>query len=562
MPRLTRAREPSMMERGGFFPQEAVVRLILASAWMMWTAGVAAAAGPVFSEDWESGTSSWQAADANPINVSSDPAPGCSTNFQHETVGYAGGRVFTKSAIVVTMGNPYCLSGWIRASSGTFPYLGVVESDALADRGLVHWLMGSDGFGATTPVTSDGQWHWNAASFNAPASFILVVDELFSGGAAGSADFDDIELWNGSCPGAPPGADAHQACTTSAPLCNGSGACVGCGGDDNNCSAFPSTPACQADGSCNQCNGKPGQCTSPSLTTCDTTSGTCVLCTAGDASACAGNSNGTACITSGPFCGCNSDSDCGSATSGRVCDTVSHQCHDGCRGSGGNGCPGGQFCTSSNASPGTCTMSCNFDVNCTDSTKPHCFTDPDGGTNSCVACRDTDTDCTSGALTLCDGTTHSCAQCTATRLSACTSDGPGDVCRVGGTCGCNDTSNCDPANPARACDVASHLCITNNLDLSEVADAGVPNDLAVVTVDDLGMMKRRDMSGKPAGDLAIVAGADLSAPSGDMALTIGFLGGGGCTGCVVAGHERINPLGLLVMVGLVLLLARRRRSTT
>ena len=65
------------------------------------------------------------------------------------------------------------------------------------------------------------------------------------------------------------------------------------------------------------------------------------------------------------FCGCATDGDCGSATSGRVCDATTRRCVAGCSASPTrNHCPAGQFCTSSDATGatvGTCTTTCNFD---------------------------------------------------------------------------------------------------------------------------------------------------------------------------------------------------------
>ncbi|WP_437676771.1 hypothetical protein [Sorangium sp. So ce131] len=51
---------------------------------------------------------------------------------------------------------------------------------------------------------------------------------------------------------------------------------------------------------------------------------------------------------------CQQDSDCGDATSGQICDQETKACVDGCRGEGGNGCPSGQVCSSTDASAGTC----------------------------------------------------------------------------------------------------------------------------------------------------------------------------------------------------------------
>ncbi len=51
---------------------------------------------------------------------------------------------------------------------------------------------------------------------------------------------------------------------------------------------------------------------------------------------------------------CDTDADCGDESSGRVCDDESGICIDGCRGSGGNGCPDGAVCSSTDDSIGTC----------------------------------------------------------------------------------------------------------------------------------------------------------------------------------------------------------------
>jgi len=55
------------------------------------------------------------------------------------------------------------------------------------------------------------------------------------------------------------------------------------------------------------------------------------------------------CVATGA---CNTDTDCGGTTSGRVCDAK--VCKDGCRGTGGNGCPSGKVCSSTSNAVGTC----------------------------------------------------------------------------------------------------------------------------------------------------------------------------------------------------------------
>jgi hypothetical protein len=54
-------------------------------------------------------------------------------------------------------------------------------------------------------------------------------------------------------------------------------------------------------------------------------------------------------------CGCQSDTDCGPSDSGKVCDPSGcGDCSEGCRGSGGNGCPEGFVCSSTDESVGVC----------------------------------------------------------------------------------------------------------------------------------------------------------------------------------------------------------------
>jgi MYXO-CTERM domain-containing protein len=53
---------------------------------------------------------------------------------------------------------------------------------------------------------------------------------------------------------------------------------------------------------------------------------------------------------------CVDDTDCGTATSGIICDAATGTCIPGCRGSGGNSCPDGQLCTSADATAGTCVI--------------------------------------------------------------------------------------------------------------------------------------------------------------------------------------------------------------
>lgn len=51
---------------------------------------------------------------------------------------------------------------------------------------------------------------------------------------------------------------------------------------------------------------------------------------------------------------CDDDSDCGASDSGMVCDDALAVCTAGCRGQGGNGCPTGETCTSTDNTIGDC----------------------------------------------------------------------------------------------------------------------------------------------------------------------------------------------------------------
>jgi MYXO-CTERM domain-containing protein len=89
----------------------------------------------------------------------------------------------------------------------------------------------------------------------------------------------------------------------------------------------------------------------PPSMVCDATH--CVQCTSTNPKSCMGNPNGSVCLQ-GNTCGCTMDSDCGGPTSGQVCDMSTNKCEAGCRGTGGNGCPPPQVCSSKDSSIGTC----------------------------------------------------------------------------------------------------------------------------------------------------------------------------------------------------------------
>src|SRR5439155_1540254 len=117
------------------------------------------------------------------------------------------------------------------------------------------------------------------------------------------------------------------------------------------------------------------------------------VCTTGDVcvDGCRGmNGNGCpmpqVCTSMSPSIGqcveCLADSDCGGLMSGKVCDTATDKCVDGCRGTDGNGCPPDKSCTSIDMTIGQC-VQCVADGNC-------------GGPMSGKVCDDTMHTCVDG----------------------------------------------------------------------------------------------------------------------------------------------------------------------
>lgn len=226
--------------------------------------GTCATVTRLFFEDWESGATRWTlipGMPAGPVNLPQESASGC-TRFARETQLASGGRYRTNVAFAVDASRPYCLAAWVRGSPGTQPFLGAYPTDMGATMfgahdwliGVMNWTSAWNVTGRVTPVTSDGTWRWYASPFRVPAGtrFIGVMTEIFSGGSSGNADFDDIALYEGPCPGSPPTA-GPRACPAERPLCAATGArCVECVSDT--------------------------QCTSGSRRVCDVSAGDCVEC--------------------------------------------------------------------------------------------------------------------------------------------------------------------------------------------------------------------------------------------------------------------------------------------
>jgi hypothetical protein len=173
----------------------------------------------VFTETWDAGSGAWRAVDNNPVSVTSDGSA-CG-QFQRETIAFSGGRVFTTAGIAVNAGAVYCLTAWIRGSSGASPFVGMEIADAAGTLSHdEHWLIGMPGYATgypngdlVAPVIANGEWAYYAKSFtmDAATSDIVLKDENFGSGAA---DFDLIQLWAGACPAAP-----TSTCAAPVPAC-------------------------------------------------------------------------------------------------------------------------------------------------------------------------------------------------------------------------------------------------------------------------------------------------------------------------------------------------------
>jgi MYXO-CTERM domain-containing protein len=357
-----------------------------------------ASAAQVFYESWENGSSNWRAVDGNPIVLTSDTTD-CSSTYQHETILYSAGRVFTNSAIAVTAGQPYCLSAWIRGSANTQPFLGLNISNNASGSSLSteHWLIGDSGFntgygGTVTPVTSDGNWHWYtyALTMDSGASYVVLKDELFAGGSAGSGDFDDITLWSGACPSTPNGA-AHVTCSGSAAICS-AGQCVQCT-SSNEAACTGGTPFC------------------------NTTTDACRACTSAD---CSGST--PACATTGTNAGecvaCTSDTNCSGSTP--RCNTSTNTCV---------ACLDGTTCSGSTPACNTTTDTCEACAADYSASAPAAGSCP---TSAAPACQSG-----SGSLV------GECTACSATNDSVCAADSVHPACQTAtGVCGCSQDTDC------------------------------------------------------------------------------------------------------------------------
>jgi MYXO-CTERM domain-containing protein len=143
------------------------------------------------------------------------------------------------------------------------------------------------------------------------------------------------------------------------------------------------------DGRCVQCLFDT-DCDTPLV--CDPTKKKCQECVPGAASntQCKPEQAGAQCLTDGR-CGCLADTDCGGVQSGRVCDETASRCVPGCRGTGGNGCPMEQVCSSMTSEIGRCGAAPSTDGGADGSTDGNAG---DGGTDA----GDAGTDASEGGI--------------------------------------------------------------------------------------------------------------------------------------------------------------------
>jgi hypothetical protein len=171
-------------------------------------------------EDWETDPATrWGFLNGSSGIVTQTDASACRSRYLRETIPYSGGRIFSRPGVPVVAGRTYCIAAWIRGSAGTAPFIGIRQSNAAGSVAqLEHWLIGdpcyATGLGPpVSPVASNGAWRWYSRQIVMPSyTHIIVQIEIWSGRAAGTADFDELQFFEGSCPTAPPTTCTSASC--------------------------------------------------------------------------------------------------------------------------------------------------------------------------------------------------------------------------------------------------------------------------------------------------------------------------------------------------------------
>lgn len=225
------------------------------------------------------------------------------------------------------------------------------------------------GFGADS--ATGGQLGISAST---TVVFRVTVDAGFGGtldnqatlnaaGLLGAAPGDTLSDADLVAPGRNPTRVVVQQCTVDSecsgatPHCLATGSprrCVGCIANSH---CMGRQPRCElTTNTCAAClaNGPPS-CVNPAAPACQLApsplAGACTECSVSATGLCSATK--PVCLVGTGRCGCAADADCGGPSSGQLC-VATMQCAAGCRGTGGNGCPMGKACTSTDATPGTC----------------------------------------------------------------------------------------------------------------------------------------------------------------------------------------------------------------
>jgi uncharacterized repeat protein (TIGR01451 family)/MYXO-CTERM domain-containing protein len=314
---------------------------------------------------------------------------------------------------------------------GSIKINGVPKTDMIGDDqaeyvAATRTVVARLGVGAT--ATMGGAMPINGT---ATVTFQVTVDAGFTGnlqnqanitaaGQLGSPSATTPTDGNGPAAGSPPTTVVVDQCATSAD----------CGGNTPVCNTATSPKTCVACLQDADCGG------AMSGKVCDTTTDTC-------ADGCRGTGGngcpmGDTCTSMDASIGqcvqCLQDTDCGGAMSGKVCDTSTDTCADGCRGTGGNGCPTAQICTSMDATVGQC-VECLQDTDC-------------GAAGGSGKVCDTSTDkCVDGCRGTIEGNCPMGQQCTSMDASI----GQCVECLVDGDCG--------GATSGKVCDTSADKCV-------------------------------------------------------------------------------------------------------
>jgi len=241
--------------------------------------------------------------------------------------------------------------------------------------------------GGTVPVNASSTIKFQVTIDDDATGLIANQALINAAGEKGAPATDTPTDGNGGGDGAPPTDFLVEACGDDSmcpaltPICdtgNDPNRCVQCLSDTDcqgllstcelesgNCVCIP-TGVEVCDGFDNDCNGMldegfgvgdpcsagVGGCEVAGSLVCDTLDTTVCDAVAGlpTEEICDGIDNN--CDGVGDDCSCSVDSDCGDAQSGQVCEP--DLCIPGCRGTGGNGCPLGQMCTSIDETVGQC----------------------------------------------------------------------------------------------------------------------------------------------------------------------------------------------------------------